>query len=64
LTRFQLLAATSGRTRGVPDALAFVLNGTIIAQPLASQIHRVRSSVEIPGFSRAGALRAAKLFAR
>jgi hypothetical protein len=62
LTRFQRLAALSGRTRGVADALVIVLNGTIIAQPLASQIRRTKAAVEIPGFSHTNAIRAAKLF--
>jgi hypothetical protein len=62
LVHFQRLASLSGRTRGVPDALVLVLNGTIVAQPLASQLQRVNATVEIPGFSHANALRAAKLF--
>jgi hypothetical protein len=64
LARFQRQAARSGKTRGVPDALALVLDGTIVAQPLASQIHPGKATVEIPGFSRANALRAAKLLTR
>jgi hypothetical protein len=64
LARFQRRAALSGKTRGVPDALVLVLDGTIVAQPLASQIHPGRATVEIPGFSRGNALRAAKLLRR
>jgi hypothetical protein len=41
-----------------------VLNGAIVAQPLANQIRFGRSSVEFPGLSRANALRAAKLLTR
>jgi hypothetical protein len=55
------LTALSAKTRGVPDALVLVLDGTIVAQPLADQIRPGKATVEIPGFSRANALRAAKL---
>ena len=61
---FERLAALSDKTRGVPDALVLVLDGTIVAQPLASQIHPGTSTVVIPGFSRGNALRAAKLLQR
>jgi hypothetical protein len=64
LARFQRQAALSGKTRGVPDALVLVLDGTIVAQPLADQIHAGKATVEIPGFSRGNALRAAKLLKR
>ena len=64
MARFQRLASLSGKTRGVPDALVLVLEGTIVAQPLASQLGYGRATVEIPGFSRANALRAAKLLNR
>jgi hypothetical protein len=64
LTRFRRQAALSGKTRGVPDALVLVLDGTIVAQPLASQIRPGTATVEIPGFSRRNALRAAKLLRR
>lgn len=62
--RFSRQAARSGATRGVPDALALVLNGTIVAQPLASQVRQGKTTVEIPGLSRANARRAAKLLSR
>jgi hypothetical protein len=61
LVRFQRQAALSGKARGVPDALVLVLDGAIVAQPLADQIHPGKATVAIPGFSRANALRAAKL---
>jgi hypothetical protein len=64
LARFQRRAALSASARGVPDALALVLDGTIVAQPLASQIHPGTTTVAFPGFSRANALRAAKLLTR
>jgi hypothetical protein len=58
---FGRMAALSAKTRGVPDALVLVLDGTIVAQPLADQIRPGKATVEIPGFSRRNALRAAKL---
>jgi preprotein translocase subunit SecD len=64
LARFQRQAALSGKTRGVPDALALVLDGTIVSQPLADQIRHGKATVEIPGFSRGNALRVAKLLGR
>ena len=59
---FSLRAAKSGATRGVPDALALVLEGDVVAQPLADQLRHGKTSVQIPGLSRANALRTAKLF--
>lgn len=61
LAQFHRRASLSGTTRGVPDALVLVLDGTIVAQPLASQLTPGKATLEIPGFSRANALRAAKL---
>jgi hypothetical protein len=58
---FNRRASLSGATRGVPDALAIVLNGDIVAQPLTNQLRHGKTSVELPGLSRANALRAAKL---
>jgi hypothetical protein len=59
--RFHLRAARSGAGRGVPDALVVVLNGTIVAQPLANQVRHVKTALEVPGLSRANARLAAKL---
>jgi hypothetical protein len=64
LLSFQRLASLSGKNRGVPDALVLVLDGTIVAQPLASQIGSGTATVAFPGFSHANALRAAKLLTR
>jgi hypothetical protein len=58
---FRRMTALSARTRGVPDALVLVLDGTIVAQPLADQIRHGRATFEIPGLSHANALRVAKL---
>jgi hypothetical protein len=63
-TRFARRASLSSATRGVPDALALVLDGTIVAQPLASQVRQSKTAVQIPGLSRGNALRVAKLLAR
>jgi hypothetical protein len=59
--RFSRQASLSGATRGVPDALVLVLDGDVVAQPLASQVRQGKTTVAIPGLSRANALRAAKL---
>jgi hypothetical protein len=64
LARFRRNASRSDRTRGVPDALVLVLDGTIVAQPLANQIDSGKTTVALPGFSHANALRAAKLLTR
>lgn len=64
LARFHRQASLSSSSRGVPDALVLVLDGTIVAQPLASQIVIGRPTLELPGFSRANALRAATLLSR
>jgi hypothetical protein len=61
---FTRRASLSGKTRGVPDALVLVLNGTIVAQPLANRVRQGKTTVEIPGLSRANARRAAKLLSR
>lgn len=58
---FSRQASLSSATRGVPDAFAIVLNGDIVAQPLADQVRHGKTSVELPGLSRANALRTAKL---
>ena len=61
LKAFSRRAALSGSNRGVPDALAVVLAGEVVAQPLMDQLRRGKTSVELPGLSRANARRAAKL---
>jgi preprotein translocase subunit SecD len=64
LEAFSRRAALSGSNRGVPDALAVVLAGEVVAQPLMDQLRRGKTSVELPGLSRANARRAAKLLRR
>jgi len=62
--RFATYTASAKRQaarRGIADPVALVLEGTIVAQPLQSQLRRGTGTVEIPGLSRANARRAAKL---
>jgi hypothetical protein len=59
---FNAKATLAGARRGIPDALVLVVGGTIVAQPLQNQLVAGRTTVEIPGLTRANALRAAKLF--
>ena len=61
---FSHRTSLSSATRGVPDALVLVLNGDIVAQPLASQVKQRATTVEIPGLSRKNALRTATLLNR
>lgn len=58
--RFSRNTALAGKTRGVPDAFVVVLDGVVIGQPLADELRTAKGIVEIPGLSRANALRAAK----
>ena len=60
---FDKRASHSSATRGVPDALVLVLDGDVVAQPLANQVSDGQT-LEIPGLSRANALRVAKLLNR
>jgi hypothetical protein len=62
-TAFERRASRSNATRGVPDALALVLDGRVVAQPLANQVSGGQT-LAIPGLSRANALRVAKLLNR
>jgi hypothetical protein len=63
-TSFDKRATLAGARRGIADPLALVVDGTIVAQPLQSQLRHGKATVTIPGFTRANALQAAKLFAR
>ena len=60
---FDRRATLSSASRGVPDALVLVLDGDVVGQPLANQVSG-RQTLEIPGLSRANALRTAKLLNR
>ncbi len=58
---FATLAAQRASRRGIADPLALVLDGTIVAQPLESQLRIGKTTLELPGLTRAGAVKAAKL---
>lgn len=49
------------KRKGVPDVFAVVLDGTIHALPYAAAVHEQGRSLELGGFTRAGARAAAKL---
>jgi hypothetical protein len=58
---FSKSAARHFRSSGVPDVLAVVVAGSIVAAPFASDVHAKGATLELVGFHRADALRAAKL---
>lgn len=58
---FATRAAQRASHRGIADPLALVLDGAILAQPLASQLRIGKTTLELFGLTRAGAVRAAKL---
>jgi hypothetical protein len=60
--RFDTKATLAGARRGISDALVLVVDGAIVAQPLQNQLRAGKTTLEIPGLTRANALRAAKLF--
>jgi hypothetical protein len=57
---FSRRAAASAARNGLPDALVLVLNGTIVAQPVANRLVAGTRTLVIPGLSRANALRTAQ----
>jgi hypothetical protein len=58
---FAARIAVGGKSRGVPDVLVVVANGTIAASPLASQVSARHGILTLTGFSRASARAVAKL---
>jgi hypothetical protein len=62
--RFDTKATLAGVRRGISDALVLVVDGAIVAQPLQGQLKLAGTTLEVPGFTRANALRTAKLFGR
>ncbi len=62
--RFDTKATLAGARRGISDALVLVVDGAIVAQPLQGQLKLAGTTLEVPGFTRANALRTAKLFGR
>ncbi|HVA30348.1 MAG TPA: hypothetical protein VMU58_03685 [Gaiellaceae bacterium] len=61
LAGFTTKAKARAARRGIADPLALVLDGSIVAQPLQTQLQRGKTTVAIPGLTRATALRVAKL---
>jgi hypothetical protein len=59
-TAFSKIAAQSGKSSGVPDVLAVVVDGSILALPYANDVRHKHGTLELVGFTRAGALRTAK----
>jgi hypothetical protein len=53
-------AARNARSRGVPDLLIVVVDGAVLAQPYASDVLLRSGRLELTGFSRSGAQKAAK----
>jgi hypothetical protein len=59
-TAFSKIAAQGAKSSGFPDVLAVVVNGEILAVPYANDVRYKNGTLELVGFSRAAALRAAK----
>jgi hypothetical protein len=59
-TAFSKLAAMRARSSGLPDIVAVVVDGEIVALPYANDVRHKNGTLELVGFSRAAALRAAK----
>jgi hypothetical protein len=57
---FGKAATVRERRNGVPDVLAVVVDGSILALPYTSDTRYKRGTLRLTGFERAGALRAAK----
>jgi hypothetical protein len=59
-TAFSKVAAQRARSSGFPDVLVVVVDGEILAAPYANDVRYKNGKLELVGFSRAAALRAAK----
>jgi hypothetical protein len=59
-TAFTKVAAQRAKSTGFPDVLVVVVNGEILAVPYANDVRYKNGMLELVGFSRAAALRAAK----
>ena len=57
------VAATRARRAGVPDVLAVVVSGRILAAPLADTLRLAHGRLDVPGFSPANARDAVKALA-
>jgi hypothetical protein len=59
-TAFDKLARQHARSAGFPDVLAVVIDGAILAAPYSNEVRYKNGALELVGFSRSAALRAAK----
>jgi hypothetical protein len=59
-TAFERLAKLRAKSSGFPDVLAIVIDGQILAAPYANEVRYKNGALELVGFSRSAALRAAK----
>jgi hypothetical protein len=59
-TAFSKVAAQRAKSSGVPDVLVVVVNGSILALPYANDVRHKHGTLELVGFTRAGALLMAK----
>jgi hypothetical protein len=59
-TAFSKGAAQRAKSTGFPDVLVVVVNGEILSVPYANDVRHKNGALELVGFSRANALRAAK----
>jgi hypothetical protein len=60
---FAKIAAARAQKAGVPDVVAVVVAGRILAAPLASTLHLVRGQLDVPGFTPANARAAVRALA-
>lgn len=60
---YAAVAQARAKRAGVPDVLAVVFRGRILAAPLASTIRLVHGRLDVPGFTPAGARSAVKALA-
>jgi hypothetical protein len=59
-TAFSKGATQRAKSKGYPDVLAVVVNGEILSVPYANDVRYKNGTLELVGFSRAAARRAAK----
>jgi hypothetical protein len=59
-TAFSKIAGQRAKSSGVPDVLAVVIDGEILALPYANSVRYKGGTLELVGFHRAAALRTAK----
>ena len=58
------VAAARAKKAGVPDVVAVVVGGRILAAPLADTLHLVHGRLDVPGFTPANARAAVNALAR